>query len=146
MGSPKEHEAQLQLSEDISPSETPTVDSDRHSLTELAALANDRFEKDTRWRCRLSWWVIAVDSVWLAAVLSILALNGGYLHLNDAVLITLLASTTANVLGLAFIVLKGLFSNGRGYTPTTPRRRGAPPRSRRTGGCRSWTSSPRCAP
>lgn len=84
--------------------------------------ANDRFEKDTRWRYRLSWWVIGVDSVWLAAVLSILALNSGYLHLTDAVLITLLATTTANVLGLAFIVLKGLFSNGRGYPPTTPRR------------------------
>lgn len=122
MDSPKEHEARLQLSEGISPSEMPTVDSDRHSLTELTALTNDRFEKDTRWRCRLSWWVIAVDSLWLAAVLSILALNGGYLHLNDAVLITLLATTTANVLGLAFIVLKGLFSNGRGYPPTTPRR------------------------
>lgn len=122
MDSPKEHEARLQLSGDVSPSETPTVDSDRHSLPELTALANDRFEKDTRWRCRLSWWVIAVDSLWLAAVLSILALNGGYLHLNDAVLITLLATTTANVLGLSFIVLKGLFSNGRGYPPTTPRR------------------------
>lgn len=122
MDSPKEHEARLQLSGVISPSETPTVDSDRHSLTELTALTNDRFEKDTRWRCRLSWWVIAVDSVWLAAVLCILTLNGDYLHLNDAVLITLLATTTANVLGLAFIVLKGLFSNGRGFPPTTPRR------------------------
>lgn len=63
-----------------------------------------------------------MDSVWLAAVLCIQTLNGGYLHLNDAVLVTLLATTTANVLGLAFIVLKGLFSNGRGYPPTTPRR------------------------
>lgn len=122
MDSPKEHEARLQLSGAISPAETPTVDSDRHSLPELTALVNDRFEKDTRWRCRLSWWVIAVDSVWLAAVLSILALNGGYLHLNDAVLVTLLATTTANVLGLAFIVLKGLFSNGRDHPTTTPRR------------------------
>lgn len=74
-------------------------------------LRNERFKNDTNWRCRLSWWVIIVDSVWLLAILQILTFNSYDYHLSDTVLVTLLGTTTINVLGLAFIVLKGLFGD-----------------------------------
>lgn len=74
-------------------------------------LRNERFKNDTNWRCRLSWWVIGVDSVWLTSILVILFLNTQYIQLSDSVLLMLLGTTTVNVLGLAFIVLKGLFGD-----------------------------------
>ena len=60
--------------------------------------------------------MIGVDSVWLIAILLILVFSA-YLRLNDSVLIMLLGTTTANVLGLALIVLKGLF--GKSNTTKT---------------------------
>ncbi len=72
-------------------------------------LRNERFKNDTNWRCKLSWWVIIVDSVWLTSILVILFLNTQCIQLSDSVLLMLLGTTTVNVLGLAFIVLNGLF-------------------------------------
>lgn len=100
---------EFQLSQSVVPPEVSTNDNDGHSLKEQKQLYNDRFKKDTTWRCRLSWWVIFADSLWLLAILIILCWNNTSFHLNDNVLIMLLGTTTANVLGLAFIVLKGLF-------------------------------------
>lgn len=102
----------IELSPSVTPPDTSYVtDKDEHSLGEQKKLYNDRFKKDTTWRCRLSWWVIGVDSVWLIAVIVILFLNYSLLHLDNSILITLLGTTTVNVLGLAFIILKGLFGN-----------------------------------
>lgn len=101
----------FELSSCIEPPEVPSTDKDEHSLKEQKKLYNDRFRKDTKWRCILSWWVICVDSVWLLAILIILTHNQHCFFLSDAVLMTLLGTTTINVLGLAFIVLKGLFDN-----------------------------------
>lgn len=90
--------------------DAPTSDKDNHTLKEQEALYNERYKSDTTWRCRLSWWVIIVDSVWLLAIICILILNGSFCKpLDNSVLITLLGTTTANVLGLALIVLNGLF-------------------------------------
>lgn len=101
--------SELTLSPLVVPPEVSTVDNDGHTLKEQKRLYNERFKTDTQWRCRLSWWVIIVDSVWLAAILLILTFNTSYLQLSDTVLLMLLGTTTINVLGLAFIVLKGLF-------------------------------------
>lgn len=91
-------------------STTSTNNNDIKSLKEQEHdLKNERYKSDTTWRCRLSWWVIIVDSVWLIAVLVILMLNNCVFELSDAVLITILGTTTINVLGLAYIILKGLF-------------------------------------
>lgn len=87
-----------------------TSNNDTKTLKEQEQeLRNDRFKSDTNWRCRLSWWVIIVDSVWLIAVLAILMLNKVVFELSDTVLMTILGTTTINVLGLAYIILKGLF-------------------------------------
>ena len=106
-----ENTEEILLSPSVAPPIASTLDNDEHSLKEQEKLYNVRFKNDTKWRCRLSWWVIIVDSAWLLLVIVILFLNDLFLHLDNSVLITLLGTTTANVLGLAVIVLRGLFRN-----------------------------------
>ena len=74
-------------------------------------LRNDRYEEDTRHRRNLSTWATVVVSVWLISVLLILTFNTRYLDLSNNVMIALLSTTTLNVLGMMFIVLRGLFEN-----------------------------------
>lgn len=73
-----------------------------------------RFEQDTLYRKYLAVWVMWIVPVWLALVIALLFICAyGLADLNDNVLISLLATTTANVLGLAYIVLKGLYQVGK---------------------------------
>lgn len=75
-----------------------------------------RFEQDTRHRKYLVYWMMAVVSIWLIAVLLFTAFNKPWcLFIDNKVLITLLATTTVNVLGLANIILGGLFNVRRFY-------------------------------
>lgn len=93
-------------------SDDGSVDIDKKPLEKQKDIYEKRYEQDTGWRSKLSWWVIAVDSVWLISIIIILILLGvGCLNLPTPVIITLLATTTINVLGLAFIVLRGMFPN-----------------------------------
>lgn len=102
----------FELSAPLTRPNAETSNNDTKTIEEQEKqLRNDRFKSDTNWRCRLSWWVICVDSVWLTAILLILMSNTKWFHLSDTVLLMLLGTTTINVLGLAFIVLKGLFGN-----------------------------------
>ena len=69
-----------------------------------------RYEQSTEQRLFLAKWVVWTSSIWLGMVLIILILVGAtILYLSPSVLNVLLTTTTANVLGLAYIVLKGLF-------------------------------------
>jgi len=69
-----------------------------------------RFIADTKHRKGLIFWVKYVVSIWLLLVIFVVALNSVLsLNLKESVLITLLTTTTVNILGLAYIVLKGLF-------------------------------------
>lgn len=73
-----------------------------------------RFEQDTRHRHTLVRWMMWVVSIWLAIVLMITVFNRVlWLGIDTPVLITLLATTTLNVLGLSRIVLGGLFGYQR---------------------------------
>lgn len=75
----------------------------------------DRFRQDTAQRLFLAKWVVWVSSIWLGAVLAMLSMCGlKLMELGDTVLGVLLATTTVNVLGLAYIVLKGLFGQSGG--------------------------------
>ncbi len=67
-----------------------------------------RYADDTRHRQGLVSWVKYVVSLWLLGTFMVLCLNN-FLMLNDGVLVALLTTTTVNILGLAFIVLRGLF-------------------------------------
>ena len=73
-------------------------------------IANIRFSEDTAHRRSLIKWVKWTVSLWLAGVLSVITFNNILcLKLETGVQITLLATTTVNILGLAYIVLEGLF-------------------------------------
>jgi len=76
------------------------------------ALANDRYKGDTVHRNFLAKWAAFVVSIWLILVVTILCLNNFAFHLPDNVLITLLTTTTINILGLMIIVLKDIFNSG----------------------------------
>ncbi len=84
------------------------IDSDDLKLQEKR-YKNERYRADTKSRKTLAYWAATVVSVYLISVLVILIINYNYICLSDAVLITLLGTTTLNVLGLMFIVLKGYF-------------------------------------
>ncbi len=70
-----------------------------------------RYVQDTQFRKHLAYWVMSIVPVWLLVVLTIVFFNGFELtRLDSSVMISLLATTTVNVLGLAYIVLKGIFN------------------------------------
>lgn len=72
-------------------------------------LEQSRYEADTNARKSLSLWTMVLITFWLCAVIIILVLNSLWIHLSDKVLMMLLGTTTANVIGLAQIVLKGYY-------------------------------------
>lgn len=81
----------------------------------IARVTLDRYKQDTKWRDLLAKWVVWVTSGWMFIILVILFIEGfcGTFDLEKEVLITLLATTTANVLGLPLIVLRGIFPEGK---------------------------------
>jgi len=84
-------------------------DYDKH---DLEWQKTKRFAEDTNHRKWLIFWVKCVVSLWLLCVIIVVAFNSIFqFNLNDSVLIALLTTTTVNILGLAFIVLTGLFKN-----------------------------------
>lgn len=93
------------------------LDIDSDDLTEqikLKKLESDRYSSDTKDRKWLAIWTAIVVSTWLLVVLLILIFNEKFLIcLNDNVLIALLGTTTLNVLGLSFIVLRGHFTSNQ---------------------------------
>lgn len=69
-----------------------------------------RYKQDTWHRNVLVWWMMVIVSLWLVSVLLITAFNNPWcLRVSETVLVTLLATTTVNVLGLAYVILTGLF-------------------------------------
>lgn len=73
-----------------------------------------RFSQDTHHRNVLVQWMIWLVSIWLFVVLFAVILNGPLnLGIESEVLYVLLATTTINVLGLANIILNGLFGGRR---------------------------------
>lgn len=72
-----------------------------------------RYKQDTHFRRCLAIWVMHIVPLWLVMVMIVVFFHGfGLMHLSDTAIATLLATTTANVLGLAYIVLRGIFPEG----------------------------------
>jgi hypothetical protein len=89
------------------------IDSDDlKAQVKMKDLENKRYASDTLDRKWLAIWTAIIVSVWLYFVLIILTFNR-IICLSDSVLITLLGTTTLNVLGLSFIVLKGHFNSSK---------------------------------
>jgi len=70
-----------------------------------------RFLEDTKLRRYLTYIFSFIIFLWLSAVVSILYFNDNYLYLNlsENVLITLLTTSSVNVIGMMLIILKNLF-------------------------------------
>lgn len=74
----------------------------------------ERYKQDTRQRKFLAQWVVWATSIWLGVVLVIVFVEGfGWINLDTSIVNVLLATTTINVLGLAYIVLEGLFGKSK---------------------------------
>lgn len=65
-----------------------------------------RYEEDTKNRKILAYWTFWIISLWLVAVVILLAFN----FLPPTVYVTLLTTTTVNIIGLPAIVLHGYFT------------------------------------
>ncbi len=83
-------------------------------------LKRRNFEQEIKHRNILVYWVIGVVSIWLIIVLIILFKQGSFsltlsesFNLSDKVIMTLLGTTTVNILGLPYIILKGLFKSDK---------------------------------
>jgi len=73
-----------------------------------------RYKQDTDERKLLSHWVVIVVSFWLFLVLLLLFCDGiKWICITDTVSCVLLGTTTINILGLAYIVLTGLFPESK---------------------------------
>jgi hypothetical protein len=81
---------------------------DALDFKEQKRIRRDRYESDIKDRQWLAKWAAVVVSVWLAGVL-VAVLFSRYLDIAGGVLMALLGTTTLNVLGLTFIVLRGHF-------------------------------------
>jgi hypothetical protein len=74
----------------------------------------DRYKQDTLLKKWWSWFVGIFISVWSVFAAVIFILKGSMtLCLSDYVVITLITTTLANILGLSFLVVKHLFSSTR---------------------------------
>ena len=76
--------------------------------SESKQLANARFKHDTQLRGSLALIFTVIIVFWLMFVVITLWCNAT-LKLSDAILITLLTTTTINVLGMMLIILHDLF-------------------------------------
>ena len=70
-----------------------------------------RYQSNTANRSYLAVWTAALVTLWLMGVMWILIKNESTYCLSTPVLLMLLGTTTLNVLGLSYIVLKGYFES-----------------------------------
>lgn len=97
-------------------SNDPAISADSKKLADsekdnFGELRNKRYSSDTTDRKWLAVWTAITVSMWLIAVIGILICNISKFHLSDTVLSVLLGTTTLNVLGLSYIVLRGHFQS-----------------------------------
>jgi len=75
----------------------------------IKRLKHQRYADTSRLRKISAYWVMVVVTLWLGGVCCVLKFNNSCFCLSDSVLIALLTTTTANILGLPFIILQGLY-------------------------------------
>jgi len=87
------------------------TDVDAYGLKDQESI---RYKQDTEERKLLSHWVMLVVSIWLLLVLVAVVFNKLLCFgIEPSVCLMLLGTTTVNILGLAFIVLHGLFDTNK---------------------------------
>ena len=108
---------ELNLDNIVEPTTEPTkADLERSEIEETKTFGHveDRFIKDTVLRIQVAKYFSIVIALWLLAVILILVGNNFNYRLSDSVLITLLTTTTIQVLGMMVIILWDLFPGGNG--------------------------------
>lgn len=79
-------------------------------LSEKIDPPTERYKDTSQLRRHTGYWVMTVVSQWLFVVICLVILVGlKSLELNDSVIITLLGTTTVNIIGLPYVLLKGLY-------------------------------------
>lgn len=69
-----------------------------------------RYSQDTKYRKHLTQWVMHIVPIWLLGIFFVVCMCASKIwELTDIAFSALLTTTTANILGLAYIVLKGMF-------------------------------------
>lgn len=76
-------------------------------------LKNRRYKDNSELRRGLAIMFTLTINGWLFVVFLILLTNSQTLKLSDSVLIALLTTSSANVLGMMYVILKNLFPNGK---------------------------------
>jgi len=71
----------------------------------------ERYSRETKLRENLTTAFTMIITLWLLSVVLILVGNNLRYKLSDEVLIALLVTSTANVIGMMLIILKNLFPN-----------------------------------
>lgn len=70
----------------------------------------NRYSDTSKLRKHSAYWVMIVVSLWLFLVVGIVLFCGfAFMNLEASVIIALLTTTTANILGLPLIILQGLY-------------------------------------
>lgn len=90
-----------------------SIDMDKYLEWLDKSLKRRRYQNDTRNRNILAFWTMAIICVWMIFIGVIVVICGRHLFLSDVVLVALLGTTTATVLGLAAIVLRGYFKSNQ---------------------------------
>lgn len=115
-----EQEQSLSLNDITPPSISTTSDSSKTAYVDAEReLELERKKQEATFaldnhkaRIRYSRYIFVLVCIWLTAVLVVCIAQGipriGF-HLSDSILITLLGTTTANVIGVLIIVLRYLF-------------------------------------
>lgn len=79
-----------------------------HSKKKLLDI--DRLNDDNETRHHLTYWILGFNAFWMVGVLTIVVLKGTtILCYNQAEIIALLTTTTANVLGFGYIVANYIY-------------------------------------
>lgn len=82
----------------------------------------DRYKEDTSLRSNLAKVFTIIISFWLLAVILILVGNNCHnYNLSDNVLITLMVTSTANVIGMMLIILRNLFPSNELIAKNKPK-------------------------
>lgn len=88
--------------------DTPDADGLDRQKSDYEKLKSLRYLADTGHREKLVAWIRWLIPIYLLLMFAALGF-GSFLSIPPSVLVALLCTTTANVLGLAAIVLRGLF-------------------------------------
>jgi hypothetical protein len=118
--------------EDVSP-EVPLPEPDHRAEKEWAKnfpskseLTRRRYHQETqrmlreeRLRITTAQWLFAAVVVWMFAILAIVICHGlGWMTISDHILIALLSTTSVNVIGLLYVVVRYLFPDATKHRRT----------------------------